>query len=77
MAGLLNIVIWYAGINATEDILPRTAAVDIKVYCGWHHLLFSEYELARSLKRVSYFNLRYTVNYEMKYVKLNCILISE
>lgn len=72
MARLLNIVIWYVGINAKEKYSASTAAMDIKVCCSWHHLLFSDDELVRSLKWVSYFNLRYIINYNMKYLTLNC-----
>jgi hypothetical protein len=77
MAGFLNIVIWYVGVNATEEYSASNCSIGYKVYCNWHRLLFSEYELVRSFKWVSYFNLRYVVDYDMEYVELNPILISE
>jgi len=77
MAGLLNIVIWYVGVNATKEYSVSTCSSGYIVYCNWHRLLFSEYELVRSFKWVSYFNPGYVVDYDMKYVELNRILISE
>ena len=64
-------------LTLRRNILPPTAAVDIKCTATGIAFLFSEYELVRSFKWVSYFNQWYVVDYDMKYVELNPILISE